>query len=42
MVEAEKVLLPEKVLLFARRVVEETVIVPPKDTDEPLIVTAEF
>lgn len=37
-----KLFAPENVLLFARRVVDETVIVPPRETDVPLMVIAEF
>jgi len=41
-VEAVKMLVPENVLLLERSVVEETVILPPRETLEPLIVTLEF
>ena len=41
-VEALKMLLPEKVLLLVRSVVEETVMEPPSDTEEPLMVSEEF
>ena len=41
-VEFAKRLRPVQVLLFARRVVEETVIDPPSETDEPLMVTLLF
>ena len=41
-VEARKRLLPVKVLLFESRVVEETVMEEPRETDEPLMVMLEF
>ena len=41
-VDALKRLLPLKVLLLVRSVVEETVMEPPSDTEDPLMVSDEF